>query len=201
MSKREQLWKKSWDEGLTDMDPRSFEMTIIDIVRPTFERFPKRVAQTYMGTEITFCDLDRYANRFADMLIKHGLKKGDVVGINLPNTPEYTIAWLGALRAGCVVSGVSPLLSTEEMEYQLKDSNAKGLVTLDAIFAGRITKIADRLPDLKVVAVASIGGFLPPVKRVLGTLLKKFPTGKVTPLPGKQVYLMKELVNDGDLLR
>jgi long-chain acyl-CoA synthetase len=197
MSKREQFWKKSWDEGLTDMDPRSFEMTIIDIVTPTFKRFPKKVAQTYMGTEITFRDLDRYANRFADMLIKHGLKKGDVVGINLPNTPEYTIAWLGALRAGCVVSGVSPLLSTEETEYQLKDSNAKALVTLDAIFAGRLTKIADRLPDLKVVAVASIGGFLPPIKRIFGTLLKKFPTGKVTSLPGKQVYLMKELVNDG----
>ena len=51
----------------------------------------------------------------------------------MPNIPEYIIAWLGVLRAGCVVSGVSPLLAAEEMAYQLKDSNAKGLVTLDAI--------------------------------------------------------------------
>ena len=58
-------------------------------------------------------------------------------------------------------------------------------MTLDAIFAGRLTKIADTLPELKVVVVASIGGFLPPVKRVLGKLLKKFPTGEVTPLSGK----------------
>jgi long-chain acyl-CoA synthetase len=197
MLKEKQIWRKSWDEGLTDLDLRSFEMSIVDGMKPPFERFPNRVALAYMGTEISFADLDRYANRFADMLIKNGFKKGDVVGINIPNVPEYSIAWLGTLRAGCVVSGVSPLLSTEEMEYQLKDSNARGLVTLDAIFAGRLTKIADRLPELKVVAVASIGGFLPPVKRVLGTLLKKFPTGKVTPLPGKQVYRMKELVNDG----
>ncbi len=104
----------------------------------------------------------------------------------------------GSGRSGpeCVVSGVSPLLSTEEMEYQLKDSEARGLVTLDAIFAGRLTKIADSLPKLKVVAAASIGDFLPPVKRVLGKLLKKFPTGEVTPLAGKQVYRIKEIVND-----
>jgi len=196
MPKGKQIWKKSWDEGLTDLDPRLFEMSIVDALKPAFGQFPKRAALTYMGTEITFAELDRYANRFADLLVKHGFKKGDLVGINIPNTPEYVIAWLGALRIGCVVSGVSPLLSTEELEYQLKDSNAKGLVTLDAIFAGRLTKIADRLPELKVVAVASIGAFLPPVKRVLGTLLKKFPTGKVTPLAGKQIYLMKDLVND-----
>jgi long-chain acyl-CoA synthetase len=197
MLKGKQIWKKSWDNGLTDLDPRLFEISIVDILRPPFERFPNRAAQAYIGTEITFRELDRYANRFADMLIKNGLKKGDVVGINLPNIPEYTIAWLGALRAGCVTSGVSPLLSTEETEYQLNDSNAKALVTLDAIFAGRITKIADKLPELKVVAVAGIGDFLPPVKRVLGGLLKKFPTGKVTPLAGKKVYVMKKLVNDG----
>jgi long-chain acyl-CoA synthetase len=131
------------------------------------------------------------------MLIKNGFKKGDVLGINLPNIPEFVIAWLGALRAGCAVSGVSPLLSTEEMEYQLKDSDAKGLITLDAIFEGRLTKIAAKLPKLKVVLAASIGGYLPAVKRVLGKLLKKFPTGKVTPLPKKTVYLMEEVTKPG----
>jgi len=196
MSKKDQIWKKSWDEGLADLDPRLFEMSINGALGPSFERFPDRAALTYMGTEITFRDLERYANRFADMLIKNGFKKGDLVGINLPNIPEYVIAWLGTLKAGCVVSGVSPLLSTEEMQYQLKDSDAKGLVTLDAIFAGRLTKISDSLPKLKVVVSASIGGFLPPVKRVLGKLLKKFPTGRVTPLSGKQVYRMEEVANN-----
>ncbi len=194
MSKREQIWKKSWDKGLTDLDPKTWEMSIVDALGPSFTQFPNKAALAYMGTEITFRDLDRYANRFADMLIKNGFKKGDLVGINLPNLPEYVIAWLGTLRAGCVVSGVSPLLSTEEMEYQLLDSDAKGLVTLDAIFAGRLTKIADRLPKLKVVAAASIGGFLPGPKRVLGKLLKKFPTGEVTPLSGKIVYRMEEII-------
>jgi long-chain acyl-CoA synthetase len=194
MAKTDQIWKKSWDKGLADLDPKLWEIGLPDAVKPAFERFPDKIALAYMGTEITFTELDRMSNRFADMLIKNGFKKGDLVGINVPNIPEYVIAWLGTLKAGCVVSGVSPLLSTEEMEYQLKDSDAKGLVTLDAIFAARLTQIAHKLPKLKVVAAASIGGFLPGVKRVLGGLLKKFPTGNVTPLSGKTVYRMEEVV-------
>jgi long-chain acyl-CoA synthetase len=194
MAKRDRIWKKSWDEGLADLDPQLFETSVVDVMRPAFERFPDKAALAYMGTEITFAELDRYANRFADMLIKNGLGKGDLVGINLPNTPEFIIAWLGTLKAGCVVSGVSPLLSTEEMQYQLKDSDAVGLVTLDAIFSARLTIIAHNLPRLKVVVAASVGGFLPGVKRVLGKLLKKIPTGRITPLEGKTVYRMEEVI-------
>ncbi len=194
MARSQQIWKKSWDKGLADLDPKTWETNLIDAFRPTFENFPDKAALAFMGTEISFARLNAMANRFADMLIKNGFKKGDLVGINLPNIPEYVIAWLGTLKAGCVVSGVSPLLSTEEMAYQLKDSDARGLVTLDAIFAGRLTKIAGDLPKLKLVVSASIGGFLPPVKRVLGKLLKKFPTGQVTPLAGKTVYRIEQII-------
>ena len=192
----ERFWTKSYDPDLTDLDPSTWETTYVDAVKPVLARFPDKAALAYMGVEITFGDLDRYANRFANMLIANGFEKGDVVGINLPNIPEYVIAWLGILRAGCVVSGVSPLLSAEEMEYQLKDSNARGLVTLDAIFEGRLVGIASGLPDLKLVATASAGGFLPGFKRVLGQLLKKIPKGKVTPLVGKTVVDMKKVIND-----
>lgn len=192
----ERFWTKSYDPGLTDLDPSAWETTYVEAVKPIFSKFPDKVALAFLGVEVPYKDLDLYANRFADMLIKNGFEKGDVVGINLPNIPEYVIAWLGILRAGCVVSGVSPLLSAEEMEYQLKDSNAKGLVTLDAIFEGRLVGIASNLPDLKLVATASVGGFLPGFKRVLGQLLKKIPKGKVTPLAGKTVVDMKKVIND-----
>lgn len=194
MAKKDQIWRNSWDKGLDDLDPKVFEVNFVDAVKPAFDRFPDKTALAFMGTEITFKKLDILANRFAGMLLKNGFKKGDVVGINLPNIPEYVIAWLGTLKAGCVVSGISPLLSTDEMEYQLKDSDARGLVTLDAIFAIRVTQIADKLPKLKVVVAASVGGFIPPIKRVLGKLLKKIPTGEVTPLAGKTVYRMEEII-------
>jgi long-chain acyl-CoA synthetase len=143
---------------------------------------------------ITFRQLDSYANRFANMLISLGLDKGSVVGINLPNIPEYVIAWLGTLRAGCVVSVVSPLLSVEEMEYQLKDSKAKVLVTLDALYEVKLAPISNSLPDLQAIIAANIGGFLPGYKRFIGKLLGKIPKGKITPLEGKTVYLFSEVL-------
>jgi long-chain acyl-CoA synthetase len=193
---QERFWTDSYDEGIKDLDPATWETTYVDAVKPIFKEFPNKAALAYMGVEVTYSDLDRYANRFANMLLANGLEKGDVVGINLPNIPEYVIAWLGTLRAGCAVSGVSPLLSAEEMEYQLNDANAKALVTLDAIFAGRLVGISSNLPDLKLVLAASVGGFLPGIKRFLGKLLKKIPTGEVTPLPGKTVLDMKQVIND-----
>lgn len=191
---KEQFWRTSYDPGLTDLDPKGWETSYVQAVKDVFTKFSDNIALAYMGTHITYAGLDWYANRFAQMLVSHGFAKGDVVGINLPNIPEYVIAWLGALRAGCVVSGVSPLLSADEMAFQLHDSKAKGLVTLDAIFAAKLAAIADDLPDLKVVTAASIGGFLPPVKRVLAKLLKKFPTGTVKGLTGKTVYRMEEII-------
>ena len=191
---REQFWKKSYDAGLKDVDPSKWETSYVDIIKSAFEKYPEKAAFTNFGVEESFAGLDKYANKFADMLIQNGLKKGDVVGINLPNIPEYVIAWLGTLKAGCVVSGVSPLLSPEEMQYQLSDSKAKALVTLDAIFAGRLVKIESNLPDLKVVVAASVGGFLPAIKRILGQMLKKIPKGKVTPLKGKIVYNFHDVI-------
>jgi len=128
------------------------------------------------------------------MLMANGLKKGDVVGINLPNIPEYVIAWLGTLKAGCAVSGVSPLLSADELKHQLSDAKAKALVTLDAIFAARVTQVASDLPSLQVIAVTSVGGFLPFHKRFLGQLLGKIPKGKITPIDTKTILPFKSIL-------
>jgi long-chain acyl-CoA synthetase len=146
------------------------------------------MAFDYLGITLTYRDLDEASNQFANMLIENGFKKGDVVGINLPNTPEYLMGVIGTLKVGCIVSGVSPLLSDIQMQYQLNDLGTGGkkvaLLTLDAIFAGRLVKIVSKLPQLKLVITTSVGGYLPKIKQVLGKLIGKIPKGKVTPLEG-----------------
>jgi len=195
--KEDLFWKKSYASDLRDIDPARWETTCPEICRRVFLNYPDKIALAFMGVHITYAQLDRYANQFANMLLFLGLKKGAVVGINLPNIPEYVIAWLGTLRAGCVVSGISPLLSSEELEYQLKDSQAKVLVTLDALFEKKLAPIASRLNDLQAVVVTSVGGFLPGIKRMLGKLLGRIPKGKVTPLDGKTVYLFDKVIRPG----
>lgn len=187
------FWKKSWDKGVEDLDPKEWESVghFTQSLRRTFDNYPDKAALSFMGVEITFGEIDIYSNQFAHMLIDNGFKVGDVVGINLANIPEYPIALVGALKAGCIVSGVSPLLSDVQMQYQLSDLGEGGkqvaLVTLDAIFAGRLVKIHTKLPQLKLVITTSVGGFMPKVLRTLGKAIGKIPKGKVTPLPGKTI--------------
>ena len=187
----QRFWKQNWDAGLDDLDQEEFETTYVEMIENTFRSYADQTAMGFLGVDISFRDLDRYANQFANMLIANGFEKGDVVGINLPNLPEYVISLIGTLRAGCIVSGVSPLLSAEQIKYQLNDLGSTGkkvaLVTLDAIFAGHVVKIAADIPQLKLVVATNVAGFLPKIKQVLGKLLKKIPTGKLTPLEGMTV--------------
>lgn len=198
-------WRKSYDPHVKDLDPSEFESVFLTPMESVFREFPDKMAFSYLGVEFTYKQVEEYANQFANMLVSHGFKKGDVVGINLPNTPEYVIAVIGAMKAGCLISGISPLLSAVQIEYQINDLGSTGkqvaLITLDAIFAGHIVKIAKKMPQLKLVITTSVGGFLSPIKQFLGKLIGKIPKGKVTPLPEKTVLdfhkqLLKEYATD-----
>jgi len=135
MSYKDKIWKKSWDSYVKDLDPKEFDMTYPQAIRRTMEEFPEKMAFDYLGVTFTYKDLDEASNQFANMLIENGFKTGDVVGINLPNMPEYLMGIIGTLKAGCIVSGVSPFLSDVQMQYQLNDlgtgGNKVGLLTLD----------------------------------------------------------------------
>ncbi len=194
------FWKKNWDPGVKDIDTKEFEKTYPEILKDTFKTYADKMALEYLGIEITFKQLDEYSNQFANTLIANGFKKGDVVGINLPNSPQYLIGVVGTLKAGCIVSGVSPLLSAMQIQYQLNDLGSGGksvaLLTLDAIFAGHITKIASKIPQLRLVITTNVASFLPKIKQVLGKALGKVPKGKVTPLSGKTVIdFHKDILN------
>ena len=187
----EKFWKKNWDPGLEDLDPKVWETTLTELVRESFNSFPEKVCLTFQGLEISFADVDKYSNQFAHMLIENGFKKGDVVGINLPNQPEYVYAFIGTLKAGCVISGISPLLSDIQMHYQLKDLGSKGnniaLVTLDAIFQHRLLNIEKKLPQLKLVVATSVIGSFPKDQQEKIKAVQDIPSGIVTPLEDKIV--------------
>ena len=186
------FWKAGWDPQLSDLDPKEFETTYPDVIREIFDKYPDNMALAYQGLEISFGELDKYSNQFANMLIENGFKTGDVVGINLPNTPEYVYSVIGTLKAGCIVSGVSPLMSEVQMHYQLDDLGKGGknvaLVTLDAIFQHRLTKIADKLPQLKIVVATSVIGSFSKEDQAKIKAVREIPSGEVTPLEGKTVY-------------
>lgn len=187
----EKRWLKFYDKHV----PPSLEYPkkcYIEMFRENTENHPNRTALYYMGKAITFGELERHGNSFAHFLKKQGIRPGDVVGVNLPNIPAYFMAIIGIQKMGAVLTGVSPLLKPDELEFQLNDSGAKVLVTLDVLF-GNAEKVVSKT-GVKAVVVARIGDFLPPVKRILGNLLKKIPSGPVNPIPGITVIDFMDIV-------
>ncbi|MHA1439840.1 MAG: AMP-binding protein [Promethearchaeota archaeon] len=187
----DKFWKKSWDSGLDDLDPKIWDVSFPTAIKDSFEKFPDKICLAFQGLEISFGDINKYSNQFADMLIKNGFSKGDIVGINLPNIPEYVISVIGTLKAGCIVSGVSPLLSDVQMHYQLNDLGAGernvALVTLDAIFEHRLLNIASKLPQLKLVIATSVIGSFSKEDQEKIRKVKEIPSGQVKPIDGKIV--------------
>lgn len=194
MSYDQKPWLKSYDDGI----PPEMDMpdgSLVDHFNGVAAKVPDAPAIHFLGVTLTYRELTAKADSFAQALIEAGCGPGDVIGINLPNVPQYLIAQLGTLKAGCAATGVSPLLTPREMAHQLSDCKAKALVTLDAILEHRLVGISDELPELKMVVVTGILDFLPAIKRILARVLKKVPTGRVKPLPGKQVLNFMDVLS------
>lgn len=191
----EKIWLKSYDKHV----PETLTYSNDDVgtaMSKAMNRFPDRIAFHFMDYTMTYKELSELCQIFASFLQKNGLKKGDVVSINLANMPQYLIAVYGTYLAGGTVAGCSPLLSADEMAFQLNDSSAKFLVTMDIIYAKRMPQILDNLPKLEVIIPTNISEYMgfSSFKVFMGKLIKKIPKGKIKPWPGKKVISFQEVM-------
>ncbi len=129
---QERLWHRSYAPGVPhEID---FEkITMPQVLARNANQFPQVVSLLYLGKKITFRELDGLVNRFGRALLDLGVKKGDKVAILLPNLPQTVIAIYATLRIGAVAAMNNPLYTERELEYQLNDSDARFLVTLDLL--------------------------------------------------------------------
>jgi len=166
------------------------EVPLDRLLKEAAEKHPDAVAIIFEGYKMRYKELDEAVDRLATALQDLGVRKGDKVAIFLPNCPQFVIAYYAILRAGGVVTAVNPLYTERELEYQLNNAEAVGIVTLDLLY-GRVRNVRPRT-GLRFVIVTSLKDYLPKVKAVLGTLLKKIPMAKVEREEG--VYFLKELL-------
>ncbi|MDX6379635.1 MAG: fatty-acyl-CoA synthase [Rubrobacteraceae bacterium] len=90
------------------------------------EKYPKKTAIVYYGTEIPYKRLHGEVNAFAGYLQEElGVTKGDRVILYMQNSPQFVVAYYAILRADAVVVPVNPMLVTEELEHYVEDSGAK----------------------------------------------------------------------------
>ena len=98
--------------------------------------------------EITWKDFEKKANRFANLLLTRGLKKGDKVAILLMNSLEWLPIYFGALRAGAVAVPLNYRYTADEIKYCLDKADCTMLV-FGPEFIGRMEEICDRIPKVQ----------------------------------------------------
>ncbi len=126
-------WFRSWPKDV----PKNLEYPKVPlhaILEKTAKDHPEKAAVAYFEREITYRELDSLSNQFAGALNALGVKKDDRVAVFLPNIPQFVIAYYGVLKAGAVLTAISPLHKEREVEHQLDDSEAETVVALDSLY-------------------------------------------------------------------
>jgi long-chain acyl-CoA synthetase len=137
-------WFKCWPAGV----PKHIEypnVPLQEILKKAAEAYPEKAAIVYGEREISYGQLEAFSNQFANALVKLGVEKGDRVAVFLPNIPQFIISYFGALKAGAVVTTISPLHREREVLYQLADSGAETIVVLDSLFP-IVEKVREKTP-------------------------------------------------------
>jgi long-chain acyl-CoA synthetase len=101
---------------------------LAEVLTATAQRHAERPALRLDDVELNYGLVEEATKRMAGILAERGVEPGDRVGIMLPNVPHFAIAYYGALRAGAVVVPMNVLLKGREVEFYLRDPEAKILV-------------------------------------------------------------------------
>ena len=126
-----------------------------------------------LGAGLTYTDWERVSRAFAAYLVQEAkFHPGDRIAIMLPNLLAYPVAFLGAVRAGLIVVNVNPLYTPRELQAQLSDAGATGIVIMEN-FAHKLEQILGET-QIRHVIVARLGDFMPTVKRTVFNLANTY---------------------------
>ncbi len=160
----------------------------------TARKHPDATATIFYGAKMSYRDIDEGASALAGALAQLGVQGGDRVGLLLPNSPPFVMAYYGILRAGGVVVQLNPLLSPYELRNELQDSGAVALITTDPL----LDKAAEAVQETAVqhLIVTSPAAYVPLLMRPI-VKAKARPKGEVHFPNNLQVHSFEALLREG----
>src|SRR5690554_122254 len=165
-----------WLKYYPDSVPHTVDVTayanLVEMFDESVSKYKDAVAYECMGKTLTFKELGELSTSFAAFLQQElKMKKGDRLGIQMPNLLQYPVALFGALKAGLVVVNVNPLYTPSEMKHQYTDAGVDAIVIL-ANFAANLEKIRGEI-KVKHIIITQIGDLLGGIKgRVVNLVVK-----------------------------
>jgi fatty-acyl-CoA synthase len=145
----------SYSHGVSDV--RLLGETIGANLERTVARFGDRdvLVSCQQDVRLSYDEFDAAVNRVASGLIAAGIAKGDRVGIWAPNCAEWAIVQFATAKAGAILVNINPAYRTHEVEYALRQSGVKLLVSAPAFktsdYRAMIDEVRGGLADLQAV--------------------------------------------------
>ena len=167
-------WLERYDEGV----PQTIDYPKVPLfyfLEDAAEKYPDAPCTIFKGAKISYTEMVERTDRFAAALASLGVKKGDRVGIFIPNTPQFVIAYFGALKLGAIVVATNPLYTAREIEHQANDSGMELMIVMSNFY--NIVKEVQPKTKIKKFVVTNIKETLPPATAFLFTLLKEKKAG------------------------
>jgi long-chain acyl-CoA synthetase len=187
-------WIKWYLEGVSP-DITVEEKSVVDTFNETTEQWKDKTALVFYGRKMSFKEVRDQVDRFATALHDMGVKKGDKIALLLLNSPQFVIAYMGALKAGATLTAISPVYVSSEIKYQLEDSGARMIVCLDILY----DNVERSGVKLDAVILTSIGEYLPGMKKFLGSsvlraVYQKMAAPPVELFEREGVYRFQDLI-------
>lgn len=120
------------------------------------ESIPDNIAIRYFEREINYREFNELSNRLANGLASFGVGLGDVVGLHMPNTPQYAIAMVALSKLGAVACGISPLMAPKEIASLIEDAAVKVLISQDSLAKARLESVESLPACLAAVVVTGV---------------------------------------------
>ncbi|MFX1321119.1 MAG: AMP-binding protein, partial [Promethearchaeota archaeon] len=194
----EKIWLKSYDSHVKpEIDVEV--ISLAELMKNTVEKFPDSLCYDFQGICATYQEVERDIISFANFLLENGVQKGDRVAIMLPNTPQYFVAVWATFYAGCTSTGMNFLMQTPEIIYQLKDSGAVVLFTLDSFYEENVQKaLQSGETNVKIVITTNVADVLNLDSQMKEQLIKigKLPYGDVITLEGFKYFTYNQILEN-----
>ncbi|GAJ28207.1 long-chain-fatty-acid--CoA ligase [Acidomonas methanolica] len=155
-----------------ESSPDALPRDLFALLDGTAAQRPDARALDFMGRTMTYRELHRTVERVAAGLQDLGVKKGDRVGLSLPNTPYSVIFFFAVQRLGAIVVNLNPLYVQHEVKQILIASGVSVLVLSDLKAIAQGTFLATEKTQVRHIVVCPFAAALPPVKSILFRIAK-----------------------------
>src|SRR5580765_6434919 len=113
------------------MEGTATTLNLASIISHHARLAPEKEAIIWDDVRLTYGELDKLSNRVANALVALGIGYGDKVALNCTNLPYFPIVYYGIIKAGAVVVPLCVLFPPPEIEYHLRDSDAKAVFVFE----------------------------------------------------------------------